>query len=66
MLIIQKDYKDGWNAALEEVIEYLRSGYEGEALVSKSGLIGHCEASKKPKRSRFTIRNKNNSYNRND
>lgn len=41
-------YKDGWNAALEEVIEYLRSGYEGEALVSKSGLIGHCEASKKP------------------
>lgn len=42
-----KDYKDGWNAALEEVIEYLRSGYEGEALVSKSGLTGHCEASKK-------------------
>ena len=41
-------YKDGWNAALEEVIEYLRSGYEGEALVSKSGLVGHCEASKKP------------------
>ena len=42
------DYKDGWNAALEEVIEYLRSGYEGEALVSKTGLVGHCEASKKP------------------
>lgn len=42
-----KDYINGWNDAIEEVIEYLRSGYEGEALVSKSGLIGHCDASKK-------------------
>lgn len=61
-----KDYKDGWNAALEEVIEYLHSAHGGDTFVSKSELIGHCEASKKPKCSRFSIRNKNNSYNRND
>lgn len=51
-------YKDGWNAALEEVIEYLHSAHGGDTFVSKSELIGHCEASKKPKRSRFSIRNK--------
>lgn len=43
-----KDYKDGWNAALEEVIEYLHSAHGGDTFVSKSELIGHCEASKKP------------------
>lgn len=42
-----KDYINGWNDAIEEVIEYLRSGYKGDALIGKSGLIGHCEASKK-------------------
>lgn len=42
-----KDYKDGWNAALEEVIEYLHSAHGGDTFVSKSELIGHCEASKK-------------------
>ena len=41
-------YKDGWNAALEEVIEYLRSAHGGDTFVSKSELIGHCDASKKP------------------
>lgn len=41
-------YKDGWNAALEEVIEYLHSAHGGDTFVSKSELIGHCEASKKP------------------
>lgn len=42
-----KDYINGWNDAIEEVIEYLRSGYEEDVLIGKRGLIGHCEASKK-------------------
>lgn len=42
-----KDYINGWNDAIEEVIEYLCSGYEEDALIGKRGLIGHCEASKK-------------------
>lgn len=42
-----KDYINGWNAALEEVIEYLHSAHGGDSFVSKSELIGHCDASKK-------------------
>lgn len=40
-----KDYFAGWNAALDDVCDYIRSDSYDSGLISVASVIGHCEAS---------------------